>query len=330
MKKIKFVDFWKEFDLQETFMNEALEQIGDWELSDEPDYVFYGPFGGKHLDYDNSIKIFCTGECVSPDFNLCDYAIGFDHLTFGDRYIRIPDYYNTVRKKAFERCCSKHEHVEEALAQKKAFCSFVYSHADAHPFRTEFFHALSAYKKVDSGGRYMNNIGQPKGVVDKLAFEGEHKFSIAFENSSHPGYSTEKLLESFGAWTVPIYWGDPLIAKSFNPKAFINVSDFDSPEDAIAYIKEIDNDPVRYEAMLREPAILSDKSREAVIADLVAFLNHIFEQPKETAYRRERANWGRRYTGTQIAWRNSYEREERLYRSKLRSIRKSIKGIFKK
>ena len=59
--------------------------------SEDPDYIIYSGFGNDHLKYD-CIRIFFTGECITPDFNECDYAIGFDRLTFGDRYARIPLY----------------------------------------------------------------------------------------------------------------------------------------------------------------------------------------------------------------------------------------------
>lgn len=31
------------------------------------------------------IKIFFTGEEQSPDFNIADYAVGYDDIRFGDR-----------------------------------------------------------------------------------------------------------------------------------------------------------------------------------------------------------------------------------------------------
>ena len=86
------------------------------------------------------------------------------------------------------------------------------------------FEELNKYKRVDSGGRYLNNIGRPEGVRDKFAFQSEHKFSLTFENSAHLGYTTEKLLQGFSAGTIPIYWGDPAVENCFNPKAFINIS----------------------------------------------------------------------------------------------------------
>ena len=80
-----------------------------------------------------------------------------------------------------------------------------------------FFDKLSTYKQVSSGGRFRNNIGGA--VADKKAFQADHKFAIAFENTSYDGYCTEKLMEAFAAGTIPIYWGDPNVAKDFNPES---------------------------------------------------------------------------------------------------------------
>ena len=89
-------------------------------------------------------------------------------------------------------------------------------------------------------------------VADKLAFQQAYKFVIAFENSSTPGYLTEKFAEAAQADAVPIYWGDPTIAELFNPKAFVNCHDFATLEDAVERVKEIDADDDLYLQMLSE------------------------------------------------------------------------------
>lgn len=83
-------------------------------------------------------------------------------------------------------------------------------------------------------------------VADKLDFISQYKFNIAIENYSKPGYTTEKIMESFVSDTVPIYWGNPLINEDFNPSAFINLHDFFSIEDAVQRIVEIDNNDKEY------------------------------------------------------------------------------------
>ncbi|PUB99709.1 fucosyltransferase, partial [Helicobacter pylori] len=63
---------------------------------DKPaDIVFGNPLGAarKILSYQNTKRVFYTGENEVPNFNLFDYAIGFDELDFNNRYLRIPLYY---------------------------------------------------------------------------------------------------------------------------------------------------------------------------------------------------------------------------------------------
>jgi len=98
--RVAFVDFWQGIDLDNFILMRALREHHEVELCpmDEADYVFYSVFGDSHwFAPDRAIKIFYTGENCTPDFNACDYAFGFDHLTMGDRYMRLPNNYCTPR-----------------------------------------------------------------------------------------------------------------------------------------------------------------------------------------------------------------------------------------
>ena len=93
-------------------------------------------------------------------------------------------------------------------------------------------------------------------MADKVAFLRRHKFTIAFENESHPFYSTEKIVEAFAAHTVPIYWGKPRVADDFNPKAFINAHDFKSLDALVDFVAQVDKDDARYQQYLaQEPFV---------------------------------------------------------------------------
>ena len=83
--------------------------------------------------------------------------------------------------------------VKKELEIKKDFCSITVSNDDRNPIFKLLFERLSEYKKVDSGGKWMNNMGGR--VKDKLAFDRTHKFSIVCENSASPGYTTEKIVQ---------------------------------------------------------------------------------------------------------------------------------------
>ena len=45
-------------------------------------------------------------------------------------------------------------------------------------------------------------------VSNKMDFIKDYKFVISFENSSNPGYTTEKLIEPMLVNSIPIYWGN--------------------------------------------------------------------------------------------------------------------------
>lgn len=247
--------------------------------TDNPDYIFYGDSDYSYLNYD-CIRIFYTGECITPNFNECDYAIAFDRLKFGDRYIRIPLYNLFQYKENYQKLRNRSAFTREDLEKKEGFCNFVVSNCFAFDIRKDFFELLSKYKHVASGGRFRNNVGGP--VKDKLEFQSHYKFSIAFENCSYAGYTTEKIMEAFAAGTIPIYYGDPDVAKDFNPKAFINAHDYNSFDEVIERVKEIDNNDDLYLEMMNEPII----NPNVEMGDLKEFLYGIFDQELSQARRR--------------------------------------------
>lgn len=293
MKTVKmwFVDMnFASFDYNDNFITREIRKMQySVELdSKNPDYVFFGAYTSKVNAFKNAVRIFYSTENVAPDFNLYDYVIGFYDIAFGDRYLRYPLYladeklleYDDYRK-ALNLAQHKHESTENNF-DNKGFCSIVVSREGCIE-RETFFEELSKYKPIASGGTWKNNIGTQ--VLDKLEFSSRYKFAIAFENSSTPGYTTEKIVQAFAANTVPIYWGNPDIEMDFNEKAFINVHKYKNTYEVIEEIKRIDCNQSAYLAMLREPAFkdgLIDKKNN----EFNAFLRHIFEQPKDEAFRR--------------------------------------------
>lgn len=319
--KIKYVDFWPDFDVTKDYIYNLLKSNTDYfvELSDEPDYLIYSVFGYEHLYY-NCIKIFFAGEEQSPDFNIADYAIGFDDIKFGDRYFRLPLMYQPLYRESFYKMINR-DIAEQP--EKREFCSFVVSNSQGSPIRERFFDELSKYKKVDSGGRYRNNVGGP--VADKLEFESHHKFSISFENVSHPGYMTEKIMQAFGAGCIPIYWGDPLIEETFNEKSFINIMKYSSMDEAIEEIRKIDQDDVAYLDMLNQVPLKPEFSLDNVETAFSDFVYHIFNQDVEKAGRLTRMFWNKNYN--QLA-----QNKETLYRmsAPLRGIRSGVRKFLRK
>lgn len=274
-----------------------LGQFYDVEISDKPDYVLCESSTALKCVYQyDCIRIIRHGENLRPDFNLFDYALGFDKMQFEDRYLYYPLYmsYGIDLKKALH----KHALPDEFYHGKTGFCNYVVSNGGASsPVRDQMFDLINkTYKRVDSGGRYRNNLSNGQPVKDKLEFQKKYKFSLAFENSSYKGYTTEKLIQAFAAGTIPIYWGNPDVAEEFNEQSFINCHAFDSFEEVIDFIKKVDQSDNLYMEMVRQPIINENGMIPQMLKSdyLESFFCNIFDQPLEKALRRTNANdgWG--------------------------------------
>lgn len=266
--KLNFVDFWPVgFDPYNNFFYNLLSTVYDVQLTEHPDLVIYSCYGNTYLQY-QCTRLFFTPENMRPDFTACDYAIGFDYLT-RDNYLRVP-LFVLYCEGELERLMNKGQSAESILASKTGFCNMVVSNPHSKR-RIQFFEKLSRYKKVDSGGKYLNNIGGP--VADKRAFVRKYKFSLAFENSSYPGYTTEKILEPMLENSIPLYWGNPLVGKDFNTRSFLNFHDYGTDEAFIERIIEVDRNDELYLQYLREPFTSRDLRPEMgrqVILDFFA------------------------------------------------------------
>lgn len=214
---------------------------------EEAEVLIYSTFGEAHQRFMGK-KIFYTSENVLPDFNECDFAVSFSYSD-DPRHYRLPQYVFYVEDPQ-QLVKGADYRPEQVLQTKEHFCNFVVSNPRC-PERNRFFRLLNQRRRVDSAGRHFNNIGSV--IKDKVSFIKKYKFTLAFENSSTSGYTTEKLVEPMLAGSIPIYWGNPDVGRDFNPKSFINVSDFINFEAAIDYILKVDAEPERYLAYLKEP-----------------------------------------------------------------------------
>ena len=294
----------------------------DFEYTQETDadFVFHTCIDMEVLRYP-CVRIYVTGENVAPNFNISDYALAYEKLEFGDRYLWMPLFKVHGRPVAF---FESRPNPEEILAQKTGFCAYVMSNTtNSDDHRTRIFDLLSEYKQVNSGGRWRNNVGGP--VPDKTAFQETHKFAIAFENCSHPGYLTEKFADAVASNAIPIYWGDPEIGKLFNSKAFINCHDYDSLEAVVQRVREIDQNDELYLQMLAEPWYIDDCEPESLKDETIAsFFRHIFDQNPQAAYRRNRGRWGVK------SEKKLYEMHHRPHVQMLKNLRRGWRKLYHK
>ena len=311
-----------------------------WDEKD-PDYIistervftskeFYEKFK-KYLNEKKRDKIFIfhTGECVDADLSLFDYVITYDvDLKSKDRaaYGVCPSILDFENKNIFRNNLT----YDEAKARLKnlKFCNFIYSHAQLP--RDEFFHEISKYKQVDSLGPHLHNVDIPESRSNSdwfnlsIELKLNYKFSIAMENAEFRGYNTEKIISSFRAHTIPIYWGDPAIEEFYNPEAFINCNNYKNIGDIVEIIKELDNDDEKYLKMVTQSWMTPEQEAKILKLsdDYEKFIDNIFTQNIHDAVRRPLGIWNEIYI-------NTYSRN--IYKpSLLRRILRKCKRIVKK
>jgi len=259
--RIYFTSFWKQLDPYDNFFIDFLSQKYDVIVDkDNPEFLFYSFWGTDFLNY-NCVKIFYSGENFKQNYDYIknsDWSFSSCYTDF-DRHYRLPIYFYMSGDVA--QILKPKPPIEQILKQKTKFCNFLYSNPCCKK-RNDFFHKLSKYKKVDSAGRFLNNVSFR--VDNKIDFLRDYKFTIAFENSECVGYTTEKIYEPFVANSVPIYWGNPLVHKDFNTKSFLNYYDFENEDALIEKIIELDKNDDLFAKYLLEPAFENNELNEFV------------------------------------------------------------------
>uniref|UniRef100_A0A6C0ANR5 Alpha-(1,3)-fucosyltransferase FucT N-terminal domain-containing protein n=1 Tax=viral metagenome TaxID=1070528 RepID=A0A6C0ANR5_9ZZZZ len=293
---ILFTDMWDQFNPAYNMFilafREALEgiEINGYSLNTLPqglkhDIHIFGPFGELWKRIEGP-KVHYTGENTDPVTDKSVILnIGFNDID-NPSYFRLPiwmlgiNWFNSDSSKLAEMKNPLPLPLEACTTVKPStrskFCAFIVSNPK-NTIRNQAFHALTNYKKVDSAGKLYNNVGNGifaglgggGGELKKYEFLKDYKFCLCYENESSDGYVTEKLLHAKAAGCIPIYWGASDVAKDFDERGFINLTE--CPEDLVARVKEIDESDELYTQMVSIPAIKPERIAElkSKFSDLV-------------------------------------------------------------
>ena len=252
------------------------------ELDEEnPEIVIFGSnTENEYLDCTDALRLFLTSKCELPDFNLIDYAFGHKDLSLDDRHFQLPGYFFSQWFDSLLTGTGASRRVE-----RTRFCSYNFGDAGDHPVREKLFHRLSDYKFVHAHGAHLNNAeplertSQEKGWHDALcSVLDQYKFAIVCEDVSSPGYTSARVVEALACGTIPIYWGNPLIEREFNPERLINLHCYDSIDSAVARIIEIDSSDTLFQHITEQPPFLPEQrqklpTREDVVTLMSNILN---------------------------------------------------------
>ena len=269
--KISFCDWWDSeycggsFDPNNNFIIDILRKYGDIEnneilvveahhdFQEKPDIIFYSIFGNYHKYFPNTRKVFFSGE---PFSKRPEAAFNFTFDRNCEDNIRFPLWLGYLNDALITECNNRKNGLI-TIPKRDKFCSFISNGEVKTTNRRVFVELLSAYKKVDCGGQFLNNIGYtvPRGIncSGKIEHNNNYKFAIAFENEDYPGYVTEKLCDIYKSGCIPIYWGTSEVTRDFNPSTFINARDFESFDKLVEYVIKVDNDDILYASYFKEP-----------------------------------------------------------------------------
>ena len=256
---------WLQGILCSNFLNGRLGKQFNFKFDENnPDYLIYSVKGNNYLNpkWNNCIKIAYFGENCIVNFEQADYGMGNHHIIYLDRYFRIPLFPRILKGYLYKYNTIDFFDIRQKVLKNKLktkFCAAVISNYKATDhFRLNFIEKLNSYKKVDMGGKYLNSFGGIS-VKDKIKFLSSYKFSIAMENTNGDGYISEKIIDSFLAGTIPIYYGDYMLDEYINPKTYILIKGIQDLNKKIEYIKKIDKNVKLYKEFLKEK-VLFDKS----------------------------------------------------------------------
>jgi hypothetical protein len=281
--RLGFTGFWDTFDRRDNFFTRLLSRRYAVEVCPQPDFLVHSVLGPDRHDHErhDCVRIFYTGENVPPDWQTTDWAFSFEHSTH-PRHFRLPLWPLYVDPL---RLVKPPQHDPTAiLARKRKFCAFLVSNPLCRT-RNEFFRRLSRYKPVDSGGRVLNTLGYR--VTDKWGFLADYKFTIAFENDSWPGYTTEKIADPMLVDSLPIYWGDPLVGRDFDTRSFLSAHDSAALDDLVDRVIAVDRDPDLHLQLLSRPWYHGNRVPRCAAADaILAQFVRIIETPIDRVSRR--------------------------------------------
>lgn len=269
--KLKFENFWRGFPLQDNIVTVALRSLGDVEIvNDNPDVIIRQ--GSDPIVRSGALGISWFVESMNrigePNYSHCDYSL--NSCNFNDkRNHRIPFWstqinWNDAPKFDINRGPTYYLSTEELYKPRitenfssRRPCSSVASGTLGK--RQQFYPMLSNSLEVVHGGAFLKNtnelIKKPgnSDYLEKIQFISKFKTNLCFENDDRAGYVCEKILHSFVAGCVPIYWGPRNVNEDINKDSFVDVSNFESDEQAIQYIVDLVNDDLALQQFLEQP-----------------------------------------------------------------------------
>jgi hypothetical protein len=296
--KIAFSDMWGfegyQFNPLDNYFTDLFSLSFDVEIDPhDPDLLIYSVFGSNYKNFDCK-KILFSGENLDagkgeiPHYDDADVTLShYEDLPkeiFMPLWVIFINWFNKDQPRplpsnpTYAASFDLIQNNRERFLKDRKFCAFI-NNAQIED-RIKLFQELHQNEHVDSFGNLFNNVGKPLrgSQEDKIKLLQDYKFNIAFENSYHKGYSTEKITEPLEAGCIPLYNGGERVKNYFNPSSFLYYKDFESMEAYVTQILNIHTNQDLYEEMVLSPPlnlenIYRDLKPDVVLHSLLKKLN---------------------------------------------------------
>lgn len=256
---IAVCDFWPRHQPDSNPVLASLRRHADLAPARIPraDLVVYSVFGRRH-EAIRGTGLAVSGEPMLPPRRYAQWTIDWRHLPH-DHHLRLPFWAMVLARPERERVLADERSALGDLSSvPERFCNFIYSNAGCE-MRNAFFVALHSRRPVDALGSVFHNADDarlssrvdPAWSATKRTVLADYRFTIAFENEEHPGYTTEKMVDAWRAGSVPIYWGDPAVVADFPSGSYLSLYEAGSMSRLVEQVLEAEHEPERYR-QLRE------------------------------------------------------------------------------
>ena len=109
-------------------------------------------------------------------------------------------------------------------------------------WRNKYIMELMKHIHIDSYGRCFHNVDVPPSFT-YVSLVHKYRMVITFENTLQNDYISEKIVHSYEAGVIPVYWGPPEIYLWVpGNHTFIDPQRFKGPKELAEYLKRVDED----------------------------------------------------------------------------------------
>jgi len=291
--RLWFTDMWchgvYQFNPTDNYFTSLFSIAYEVQLDEvQPDLLVYSCFGRNHLKY-TCKKIFFSGENiqtnpsipVDPCYEECDLYLG--KYPTGDKNLYLPlwvifvNWFSLFQPRplpsnptySIPLTSLLSDAGQRSLPGWNDRSDLLFINNNFIKNRVRLFLDLDPHVNIDSFGSLFNNQdGCLRGhELDKHKLLLKYKTTIAMENSSFPGYNTEKIIQPYAAGCVPIYSGG-LDTAIFNSRAMVVADNF-SRSSLLQEVLRVISDPLYWESYIRQPLFVSNKLPEYLLPEYV-------------------------------------------------------------